>query len=152
MVFFCSDLFAAPTHSIRMVTAAIGAMVSALPGVQYGALHYRALEACRNTFLKIHRLNYDMPMTLSPAAVEDVRWWLSNVQSSSCFIHPPPVSYTYYTDASLEGWGGTDGHVDIGGRWLDSESFHHINTLELQMSTEDLISIYDMNYKAPNSS
>ena len=108
MVRLCSDLLSPGHPSIRKVTAAIGAMVSALQGTKYGALHYRSLEACRNKFLKIHRLNYDMPMTLSPAAIADIHWWLDNALNSSCFIHPPPVSYTFYTDASLEGWGGTD--------------------------------------------
>ena len=27
------------------------------------------------------------------------------------------MHYTIYSDASLEGWGETDGEIDMGGRW-----------------------------------
>ena len=31
------------------------------------------------------------------------------------------MDYTIYSDASLKGWGGTDGEIDIGGRWGENE-------------------------------
>ena len=131
LIRLCSELMSNDHHSIRFVTATIGAMVSALLGIKYGALYYRALETCRNRFLKLANLDYDAPMTLSPDAKVDVQWWLDNVQGCYNVIHPPPVVYTFFTDASLEGWGGTDGHCEIGGRWSQKETLLHINALEL---------------------
>ena len=37
-----------------------------------------------------------------------------------------------YSDASLEGWGGTDEVTHVGGRWTEDELTGHINALELQ--------------------
>ena len=39
-------------------------------------------------------------------------------------------SNTFHSDASLEGWGGTDGVTHIGGRWTEAEMPQHINALE----------------------
>ena len=50
----------------------------------------------------------------------------------SPLIRRDAVHYTLYSDASLEGWGGTDITTHIGGRWTDAEMPHHINALELQ--------------------
>ena len=37
-----------------------------------------------------------------------------------------------YSDASLEGWGGTDEVTHVDGRWTEDELPGHINALELQ--------------------
>ena len=44
----------------------------------------------------------------------------------------PPFDLTIFSDASLEGWGGTDHVTEIGGRWNCMENKYHINSLELQ--------------------
>ena len=44
----------------------------------------------------------------------------------------PPFDLTIFSDASLEGWGGTDQVTEIGGRWNCMENKCHINSLELQ--------------------
>ena len=41
------------------------------------------------------------------------------------------MHYLIYSDASLEGWGGTDGELDIGGRWVENEKYSHTTSLEL---------------------
>ena len=48
-------------------------------------------------------------------------------------LHLSPVYTTFHSDASLEGWGGTDGVTHIGGRWTEAEMPHHINALELHV-------------------
>ena len=50
----------------------------------------------------------------------------------SCPIRREPVHLTLYSDASLEGWGGTDEVTHVGGRWTEAEMPYHINALELQ--------------------
>ena len=47
-------------------------------------------------------------------------------------IHRDPVHLTLYSDASLEGWGGTDEVTHVDGRWTEDELPGHINALELQ--------------------
>ena len=46
-------------------------------------------------------------------------------------IHTPPIAAIFFSDASLEGWGGTDGVTHVGGRWTEAEMPPHINALEL---------------------
>ncbi|XP_057299198.1 uncharacterized protein LOC130629847 [Hydractinia symbiolongicarpus] len=46
-------------------------------------------------------------------------------------IQLPKIDLILSSDASLQGWGGTDGNSQIGGRWSEGELPEHINTLEL---------------------
>ncbi|XP_057290276.1 uncharacterized protein LOC130612963 [Hydractinia symbiolongicarpus] len=47
-------------------------------------------------------------------------------------IQLPKIDLILSSDASLQGWGGTDGNSQIGGRWSEGELIpEHINTLEL---------------------
>ena len=127
----CSTLLITPTQTIRMVVAVVGTIVAALPGVKYGALFYRHLEICKNQGLQQHAGNFDKPITLSPEAINDIHWWYNNINTAQNNIRPPPVDRTFHADASLEGWGGTDGKKEVGGRWEEGESPAHINILEL---------------------
>ena len=60
---------------------------------------------------------------------------------ASHFIHTPPVLYTLYSNASLEGWGGTDGTSQVGGWWTAVESPVHINVLELLAAKLTLLAL-----------
>ena len=60
---------------------------------------------------------------------------------ASHFIHTPPVMLTLFSDASLEGCGGTDGNSHVGGRWTADESPVHINVLELHGAQVMLLSL-----------
>ena len=44
---------------------------------------------------------------------------------------PAPFAATFFSDARLEGWGGTDEVTHVGGRRTEAEMLHHINALEL---------------------
>ena len=44
----------------------------------------------------------------------------------------PKISITVYTDASLEGWGGSIGKISTRGTWLPDEKLMHINVLQLK--------------------
>ena len=57
-----------------------------------------------------------------------------NNMFDSCPIRREPVHLTLYSDASLEGWGGTDEVTHVGGRWTEAEMPYHINALELQVA------------------
>ena len=90
-------------HTTREVAPIIGTLVAALPGVPHGALHYRLkmLPSC----VGCHFLN----------APSDILWWEYHVRGSFCQICWEPVHLTLFSDASLEGWGGTDEVTHVGG-------------------------------------
>ena len=48
-------------------------------------------------------------MTLTLEEKQDLSWWSYKRMSASHFIHTSHVMLTLCSDASLEGWGGTDG-------------------------------------------
>lgn len=105
--------------------------IAALPGVKYGQLHYRAIEHDKNLALKKSKGKYNKSMTLSSSAQQDVTWWITNVLETQKFLHPSKVALTIYSDASLEGWGATDGDNMIGDTWAQTQDIPHINLLEL---------------------
>ena len=115
--------------TIRAVASAIGTIVAALPGVSHGALHYRSLERAKNSALASRNGNFNKRMSLPPDALADVLWWEQHVCDS---IRREPVHLTLYSNASLEGWRGTDEVTHVGGQWTEAEMPYHINALELQ--------------------
>ena len=85
-------------------------------------------------------------MRLTSQAQQDLGWWSRNITLASHFLHTHPVGLTLFSDATLEGWGGTDGTSHVGGRWTDDESPVHINVLELHAAKLTLLAF------APNVS
>ena len=129
----CKSLLGNNLLKICDVASGIGSLVAALPGVSHGALHYRVLERAKNAALALHKGRFNKKTSLPPAALADVLWWEANVMGSFSPIHPPPIAATFFSDASLDGWGGTDGVTHVGGRW--AEMPHHINALELHAAS-----------------
>ena len=50
----------------------VGILVSSLPRVEFGKLHYGNLEIEKNLTLKEHKGNYEALISLSPRAKEDL--------------------------------------------------------------------------------
>ena len=128
----CNKLQTPEVLTIREVASAIGTFVAALPAVPHGALHYRSIEKANTSALQSKKENFNKKMTLPVDALSDIFWWEQHVLVSFSPICRDAVHYTLYSDASLEGWGGTDVTTHVGGRWTDAEMPHHINVLELQ--------------------
>ena len=59
---------------IRDIAKAVGYMVSCLPAVPYGGIHYRQIESERIKALKSSLGNYDSYMSLSANAVKEINW------------------------------------------------------------------------------
>ena len=118
--------------TIREVASFIGTLVSSFPGVEFGPLHYRHIEADKELNLKLNKGNFDSHMTLSHDSLKDVCWWSSNIQTATRKILHSSPDVVVYTDASQTGWGA---HIDHDkstcGVWSKSESLRHINYLEL---------------------
>ena len=131
----CHNLLAQRRHTIRSVAATIGKIVATFPAVQYGPLHYRALERDKIGALKHNNGHFDRHMYISDEAREDLQWWINNIDSSYSVIYRGKPDLQITTDASGLGWGATDGSSEIGGRWNDCEAKmaenNEINYLEL---------------------
>ena len=87
----CKQLREVTTLKIREVDSAIGTLVSALPVVSHGALHYRTLEHAKNAALQSHNGNFNRKMSIPPDAICDILWWERNVTGSFSPIHRDPV-------------------------------------------------------------
>ena len=71
------------------------------------------------------------PLSFSLAALTEIQWWHDNISHVHQFIHAPAVCLAIHSDASLDGWGATDGVHTKGGPWDHTHELPHINTLEL---------------------
>ncbi|XP_028394531.1 uncharacterized protein LOC114518732 [Dendronephthya gigantea] len=129
-------------HTIRRVASLIGSLVSSFPGVEFGPLHYRYIEADKDYNLKLHQGNFDAEMSLSADSLEEVNWWVNNIPLASRSIYHAPPDVVLYTDASAIGWGAklSDG-VSTSGIWSRDEARKHINFLELQAIHLALLSL-----------
>ena len=107
--------------TIRVVASCIGLLVSSFPGVQFGPLHYRNLEICKNKALYCAGGDFDAPIVLTVEAFSELSWWVDNAQTVSRPIKTPGIDLTVYSDASLEGWRATNLHSTVDGRWSDSD-------------------------------
>ena len=121
--------------TIRAVASCIGLLFSSFPAVQFGPLYYRNLEIYKNRALYRAKGDFDTSIVLTVHAFSELSWWLDNVQTVSRLIKTPSIDLTVYSDASLEGWGATDLHSTVGGRWSDSELPLHINTSEFMLQS-----------------
>ena len=130
--------------TIREIASFLGTLVSSFPGVQFGPLHYRHIEADKERNLKLNQGNFDAPMILSCDSLEEIRWWSSNIQSSSRKIHHSSPDVVIHTDASKTGWGAqVENGVNTCGIWSKLESNRHINYLELLAVKLALPSLFD---------
>ena len=118
-------------HTVRFTASAIGVFIAALPGVKYGPLINRHMETDKNQALRRGKGDYNSTMSFSAAALTEVQWWHDNISHVHHFIHAPAVCLTIHSDASLDGWGTTDGVHTMGGPWDHTHELPHINTLEL---------------------
>jgi len=71
-------------HLIRQVASLIGTLISPFPGVQCGVLYFRSLEHDKMRALKRIVGDFEAKMVLSPERLEELSWWVANVDSCSC--------------------------------------------------------------------
>ena len=70
----------------------------------YGPLHYRWVDIDKTNALRQCRGNFDSPMSLSPDAFCDLRWWIDCVETACNPVSHGPSQITMTTDASKTGW------------------------------------------------
>ena len=116
----CENLLSKTKVTIRELAHVIGLLVSSLPGVQFGRLHYRQPE----------KDNYDGPVTLSNDSRSELEWWVNNITSSFMPITQDKLDFILTTDASKIVWGAVCGDHKTGGCWDLDEQQYLINYLE----------------------
>ena len=76
------ELLTKPQPTIRQVASVIGILVSSFPREALGLLYYRMLEADKTAALHFHKGDFDKPMSLSPQARDELKWWVNNIDSA----------------------------------------------------------------------
>ena len=132
IISLCSSLRKMSNPTIRQVARVVGTMVSYIPGVEFGIMHYRNLEICKILALKREFGNFDKCLTLSHKALNDLSWWEENINTQCTDLNKPQPSVFIFTDSSSSMWGAVIGEVKTGGSWNDLEKLEHINVLEMK--------------------
>lgn len=102
-------------------------MVSSFSAVEYGLLFYRKVELAKIHALQVNCGNYDSIMPISADMKEDLTWWINNLETQKQHISHGKPCMSITSDASLRGWGASDGEYETGGRWKPDELQFHIN-------------------------
>ena len=130
----CLQALRGNTLTIQFVASVIGTLISALPGVEFGRLHYRNLERDKINALARNNGNYRALMRLSETAKQELQWWTTHVMHASRRLRHPVISYIFQTDASDLGWGvtcTTNPQLQSQGLWTSEQRTLHINVREL---------------------
>ena len=129
----CQDTLQAGKLSIREVAGLIGMLQATRFANRHAALFLKVLEREKIKALAQARGNFDRHMRLSQKACADICWWIDNLPTMSKTLLPLTINETFYTDASLLGWGCFDPKSDTryGETWDEHAQNHHINVLEL---------------------
>lgn len=131
IILACQQLLKRSVIFIRKVAHVIGLLVSSLPAVQYGPLHYRSLEIDKNIALQQNNGNCKAIMTLSSESVSDLGWWVTSLPIAWKNITMGNPTIEMATDASTLGWGAVCNGQSAQGMWSPLEKQKHINELEL---------------------
>ena len=95
---------------IRELARILGNIVASFTAVTFGPLNYRHLERDKISVLEYLKDNFEGKISLSVKAVSEIHWWINNIDNSCHHInYIPNPDITIHTDASLTGWGITDG-------------------------------------------
>ena len=84
----CRHILNAERNTIREDAQLSGILVASFTGVEYGRLHYRALDKDMVQALKTARGNFDASIVLSSTTKEEITWWLDNIEGETrCISH-----------------------------------------------------------------
>ena len=112
----------------------VGTLVSTVPAVWQGPLHYRNLQRALLISLKKGR-NPSRSVSISHQLVRELNWWASGGMRANRVSpwHSPTPTLQIWMDASLYGGGGkTDCGYHFQYIWSEQEKGEHINWMELR--------------------
>ena len=125
-------------------------MTSSLPGVKYGAAHYKYLEQDKTNALKISKGCFDAMRILSPQSIIDIQWWYNKISCSKNNITKGEPVIEISSDASSFGWGAVFNNIRTGGACNLDEMEYHINAKELlaaKLSRKTFVKVSDAHVK-----
>ena len=117
--------------TIHDLAQLVGKLVATFPGVAYARLYYRQLDIEKTQALKHSKGNYKEHVSLSRLAIQDLQWWLDNLDTAFVDANPKIPDIIITCDASNLGWGGWMGTKSTQGQWSERERQIHINEKEL---------------------
>jgi len=114
----------------------IGVLTYTCPAISYGPLYTRALEFDKTFSLQASKGQFASRAFLSQEAISDLRWWLSNIMTSSRSLLRDNYIGTVTTDSSNTSWGSTFGEESTKGNWCYTDLYdmgrkRHINELAM---------------------
>nr|CAI5846212.1 unnamed protein product [Callosobruchus analis] len=110
----------------REARALLGRLNFAAFVIPLGRLHCRRAQRASNRIPQFSKRRYTIPK----AVIQDLHWWLRNVDQSSLIWVLKKMSYLT-TDASDWGWGATLNDLVISGKWNAKQLDWHCNCKEL---------------------
>jgi len=81
--------------------------------VKFGKLHYRDLERNKVKALAQNKGNFDAYTSFTYKSIQNIWWWLTNINKVYEDIYKGSPSATLTTDASLKGWGAVSENESI---------------------------------------
>ena len=129
--------------TIRDLAKCLGKLVAVFPASFQGPLHYRWLEYDKTVNLRRHSGNFEVKISLSDNARQELLWWHRNIECVSKPIWVKAVDIIIHTDSSSKGWGVVYNAYTVNGLWSTEESLLHTNVLELKAAYFALKSLFD---------
>ncbi|KAL7299668.1 hypothetical protein TKK_0007426 [Trichogramma kaykai] len=128
--------------TIRDFAKVIGKLVATCPALDYANLYIKELEREKIIQLIFNDDCYNKKMQISKIVKNDLHWWVDKLENGhSRKLHDSRFQITIFTNASLSGWGATDGNKQIHGHWSESEKSRYINYLELLAIKKALVEL-----------
>jgi len=85
------------------VARVIGLIISMFSGAEYRPLHYRVLEHDKTNEPAANAGDFNMPMKLSKASIQEMLWWTTYAPQAQKHISYPTPSMVIQADASKRG-------------------------------------------------
>ena len=92
------------TMPVRQIASVLGTLESCRPAIWQALLHFRYLQIRMIQALHSSNQNFDVTITLDHDSLEELHWWVSNINSvNGSPIRPPAPTLFITTDASKTG-------------------------------------------------
>jgi len=125
-------LAAPPTMPLRALASIVGSLNATALAVLPSRLRTRALLRDKITALHTAGGTWTGTVSLSPEAIEELRWWRDSLERwNGRSMIPTEPELAVYTDASDTGWGAVLGTATASGFWSHAQEALHINEKEL---------------------
>ena len=137
-------------QTTRYVAKKICLMTSSLPGVKYGAAHYKYLQQDKTNALKISKGCFDAIMILSSLPITDIQWWYNKINFLKNNITKDEPAIEILSDAGSFGWKAVCNNICTGGTFNLDEMEYHSNAKELlaaKFSPKTFVKVSDTDVK-----